>query len=157
MTDARTLLEYPDAREHMGGLIVHSALQGSSHAATVAPRVAQITEAWPDADTTTGFRKRIVGDDLSSGAWLGGLGRVIDWTSWPRLVQMAATAQIFSDRDIDTTGDLRARLEDSETRIQLQRDLGRVRGIGPATLDCLDILSGVTASAAIGDGRRSAA
>ncbi|SFV23828.1 hypothetical protein [Micrococcus terreus] len=173
--DAQLLLSYMDAQglngavqvnrgqEHMGGLIVDSALQRrNKYGSTVAPRVAKIIEAWPKAVTTTGFR-RLAGDgDTSTFDWslntgLAGLGKVIDWSSPTRLVQMAETATVFADHGIDTTDQLREALEDEHTRAPLRAQLRRIRNIGPKTLDYFDILCGITEATAVDSRIRLAA
>jgi hypothetical protein len=172
--DAHLLLSYMDAegldgsvqvnrgQEHMGGLLVDSALQRrNKYAATVAPRVARIIEEWPEADTTTGFR-RLTGEgnvdfDWSLDTGLGGLGKVINWSSPTRLIQMAQTAAVFHDHGIETTDHLRQALEGEATREPLRRELHRVPNIGPKTLDYFDILCGVTEAAAVDSRIRTAA
>lgn len=172
--DAQLLLAYMDAegldgsvpvnrgQEHMGGLLVDSALQRrNKYAATVAPRVAKIIEEWPEAATTTGFR-RLTGEgnvdfDWSLDTGLGGLGKVINWSSPTRLIQMAQTAEVFHDHGIDTTDQLRQALEAEVTREPLRRELRRVPHIGPKTLDYIDILCGVTEAAAVDSRIRTAA
>jgi hypothetical protein len=172
--DAQRLLDYMDTegldgavrvnrgQQHMGGLIVDSALQRrNKYTATVTPRVKKIVEQWPQAATTTGFR-RLTGDgdtdfDWSLNEGLGALGRVIDWSSPARLIQMAETAQVFADHGIDTTDQLRDTLEAGKARSALRRQLQRVRNIGPKTLDYFDILCGITEAAAIDSRIRLAA
>lgn len=151
--DARLLLAYMDARElggavqvnrgqtHMGGLIVDSALQRQrSYAHTVAPRVVKLIDAWPDADTTSGFRRRLA---------TGELGQVISWHRPARLDQAANTTAVFRDFSIETTGQLREHLSDSQKRPALRAALNRVKWVGPKTLDYFDILCGITDAAAI--------
>ena len=139
-----------------------SALQRrNKYAATVAPRVARIIEAWTEADTTTGFR-RLTGEgnvdfDWSLDTGLGGLGKVINWSSPARLIQMAQTAAVFHDHGIETTEQLRQALEAEGTREPLRRELRRVPHIGPKTLDYFDILCGVTEAAAVDSRIRTAA
>lgn len=173
--DAQRLLDYMDAQgldgavrvnryqEHMGGLIVDSALQRRNrYAATVAPRVAKIIQAWPEAATVTGFRALSGNGDTSNFDWslntgLAGLGKVIDWSSPTRLIQMAETATVFADHDIDTTEQLRTALKDPERRASLRAQLRRVRNIGPKTLDYFDILCGINEAAAVDSRIRRAA
>jgi hypothetical protein len=173
--DSKKLLDYMDAegldgavqvkrgQEHIGALIVDSALQRrNKYAATVAPRVAKIIEAWPEADTTAGFRELTGDGDTSDFDWslntgLAGLGKVIDWSSPTRLIQMAETATVFADHGIDTTDQLREALEEEATRAELRRQLRRVRNIGPKTLDYFDILCGITEAAAVDSRIRLAA
>ncbi|MBB5749928.1 hypothetical protein [Micrococcus sp. TA1] len=175
MADAQRLLDYMDAegldgavrvnrgQQHMGGLIVDSALQRrNKYTATVAPRVQKIVEQWPEAATTTGFRRLTGGGDTAGFDWslnegLGALGKVIDWSSPARLIQMSETAQVFADQGIDTTDQLRDALEAGQTRSALRRELQRVRNIGPKTLDYFDILCGITEAAAIDSRIRLAA
>jgi hypothetical protein len=186
--DADLLLDYLGAKAldeavevnpgqlHMGGLIVDSALQRRQrYAAVVAPRVAQLITAWPDAHTTTGFRTRLDAPDenacnddasleeaaanaaASDQTGLGGLGRVLNWYSPTRLVQMAQTAEVFTDHGIDTTAELREHLKNQHTRGPLHRALQAIDHLGPRTLDYLDILCGITPAAAISSRIRLAA
>jgi hypothetical protein len=177
--DADLLLDYVDAKgldgavqvnpgqAHLGGLIVDSALQRRQrYASVVAPRVAKLITAWPDADTTTGFRTRLGAPDESANLdpaatdtatpdqtgprGLGGLGTVLNWYSPDRLVQMAQTADVFTDHGIDTTADLGAKLEDEATRQPLHRALQGIHHVGSRTLDYLDILCGITPALALG-------
>lgn len=156
-SDAHSLLAYMDQigldgavqvtryQQHMGGLIVDSALQRQNrYAATVAPRVSELIAAWPDADTTTGFRRR-----LDTGG-LDGLGKVIRWPKPRRLEQIRSTAELFHQKDIDTVPMLSKKLaEGCVDRDQLRRDLDRIKYIGPKTLDYIDILAGLNDSVAI--------
>lgn len=156
-SDAHSLLAYMDDlgldgavqitryQQHMGGLIVDSALQRQNkYAATVAPRVRDLIAAWPDADTTTGFRRRLDTEGLD------GLGKIIRWSKPRRLEQIRSTAELFHQKDIDTVPMLSEKLTGgSPDRDQLRRDLDRIKYIGPKTLDYIDILAGLNDSAAI--------
>ncbi|MEV4902843.1 hypothetical protein AB0K08_16070 [Citricoccus sp. NPDC055426] len=151
--DAKLLLKYMDANEldgavqvnrgqaHIGGLIVDSALQRQrSYANTVAPRVAKLIDTWPDAETTSGFRRRLK---------TGELGKVIAWRRPARLDQIENTTAVLERFGIDTTGELRDHLSDEEKRPELRAALDRVKWVGAKTLDYFDILCGITDAAAI--------
>jgi hypothetical protein len=88
--------------------------------------------------------------------WLGGLGRVLNWYSFTRLVQMAQTAEVFHDHGIDTTTELREHLQNQDTRRPLHQALQAIHHLGPKTLDYLDILCGITPASAIGSRLRLA-
>jgi hypothetical protein len=182
IADAGLLLDYLAAKgldqavqvnprqAHMGGLIVDSALQHRQrYASMVAPRVATLITAWPDADTTSGFHTRLdtpeddasleeaaPGTAAADQAGLRRLGAVINWYSPGRLVQAAQTAEAFLDHGIDTTADLRAQLEDETTREPLRRVLQKIPSIGPRALDYLEILCGLTPASTIGSRLRLA-
>lgn len=151
--DARLLLLYMDAtgldgavsvnrgQNHMGGLIVDSALQRQrSYANIVAPRVNKLILTWKDADTTSGFRRRLD---------TGELGNVITWQRPARLEQIHNITAVLEQFSIETTEQLREHLSHPEKRPILRKSLGAVKWVGPKTLDYFDILCGITDAAAI--------
>jgi hypothetical protein len=151
--DAAKLLAFMDAHGidgssevtrgwgNIGAIIVDAALQRrQNYERTVKPRVTCLVAAWPDAETTTGFRKRLKTGQLSA---------VIKWPSPNRLAQIEDMTCVFEEQDIETVEDLRGRLNDNVQRAVLREALGDVRHVGPKTLDYFDILSGISTGIAI--------
>ncbi|XKH58397.1 hypothetical protein LG293_17375 (plasmid) [Citricoccus nitrophenolicus] len=151
--DADKLLAYMDRegidggtgsrtpRAHMGGLIADSALQRQQkYLATVVPRVNGLIEAWPDANTTTGFLDRSAAGTLSS---------TVNWPEGERIVQMQATAQALAVEGVETVEQMLVRFTDESTRLPLRQALRRVPNVGAKTTDYLEILSGSEKVAAI--------
>jgi hypothetical protein len=125
----------------IGAIIVDASLQRrQNYTATVKPRVDALLVAWPDAETTSGFRKRLE---------TGTLSEVITWPSPGRLAQIEDLTCVFEDQDIETVEDLRARLADQSTRPVFRSALAEVRHMGPKTLDHIDILSGLSTGVAV--------
>ena len=136
--DAGKLLIYLDANgisgaiqvtrgwEHLGAVIVDAALQRRQrYKATVEPRVRALIEAWPDAETSSGFRARIESEDL---------GAVIRWKSADRLNQIDEILSVFESKNINTVNELRVQLSPSPERFELRSALRRIKHVGPKTL-----------------------
>ena len=70
---------------------------------TVKPRVDALVAAWPDAATTSGFRR---------GLDTGTLSEVISWPSPGRLAQMEDMTCVFERQGIETVLELRDTLGD---------------------------------------------
>lgn len=100
--DAKKLLAFMDSHYidgsievsrgwgHVGATIVDAALQRrQNYERTVKPRVVSLVAAWPDSETTTGFRRR-----LSTGK----LPEVITWYSPNRLAQIEDMTRVFEDQ-----------------------------------------------------------
>jgi hypothetical protein len=151
--DARKLLAFMDSHRidgsiqvsrgwgHIGATVVDAALQRrQNYEKTVKPRVKALVAAWPDSETTTGFRRRLN---------TGQLREIIRWNSPSRLVQIEEMTRVFESQQIDTVHELRDKLTDDVQRDELRRVLGDVRHVGPKTLDYFDILSGIPAGVAI--------
>jgi hypothetical protein len=127
----------------VGAIIVDAALQRrQNYARTVRPRVAALVAAWPDADTTTGFRRRLDSGELSE---------TISWPTPGRLSQIDHITSVLERPDIavDTVHQLRDHLKHPAKRIELRAALRAVRHVGPKTLDYFDILSGIPTGVAI--------
>lgn len=125
----------------IGAIIVDASLQRrQNYTATVKPRVDALLAAWPDAKTTSGFRKRLE---------TGTLSEIITWPSPGRLAQIEEITRVFEDQDIETVEELRTRLTDQSTRPVFRSALAEVRHMGPKTLDYIDILSGLSTGVAI--------
>lgn len=124
----------------IGAIIVDASLQRrQNYEATVKPRVDALVAAWPDAETTSGFRKRLASGTLSE---------VIDWPSPGRLAQIDDLTRVFEDQGVETVGELRAMLTAPATRPAFRDALAGVRHVSPKTLDYIDTLSGLNAGAA---------
>ncbi|MDR6415653.1 hypothetical protein [Pseudarthrobacter sulfonivorans] len=125
----------------IGAIIVDASLQRrQNYTATVKPRIDALLAAWPDAKTTSGFRKRLE---------TGTLSEIITWPSPGRLAQIEEITRVFEDQDIETVEELRTRLTDQSTRPVFRSALAEVRHMGPKTLDYIDILSGLSTGVAI--------
>lgn len=125
----------------IGAIIVDACLQRrQNYEATVKPRVDGLLAAWPDAQTTSGFRKRLA---------TGALSDVIDWPSPGRLAQIDDLTCVFEDQGIETVEQLRATLTGPATRPVLREALAGVRHVSPKTLDYIDTLSGLATGDAV--------
>ncbi|MER5766129.1 hypothetical protein [Streptomyces sp. NPDC002082] len=127
--------------DHIGAIIVDASLQRrQNYHETVRPRVIALVEAWPDAATTTGFRRRLD---------TGTLSEVISWPSPGRLAQVEDMTRVLESQGIETVMDLRGALSDPANRAVLREALGAVRHVSPKTLDYIDTLSGVSTGGAV--------
>jgi hypothetical protein len=121
--------------EHIGAIIVDATLQRrQNYHETVKPRVDALIEAWPDAATTSGFRRHLD---------TGKLSEVIDWPSPGRLAQVEDITRVLEGQGIETVMELRDALGDPARRTVLREALGSVRHVSPKTLDYIDTLSGI--------------
>lgn len=127
--------------EHIGAIIVDAALQRrQKYNATVKPRVEALITEWPDASTTSGFRRHLASGQLSE---------VIRWPSPGRLAQIDEITAVLERQQIETVAELREALTNQQLRQDLREALSRVQHVGPKTLDYFDILSGKTTGVAI--------
>jgi hypothetical protein len=127
--------------DHIGAIIVDATLQRrQNYHATVRPRVAALVAAWPDAATTSGFRRHLDTGELSD---------VISWPSPGRLAQIEDITRVFESRGIETVVELRDQLRNQAKRTVLRDALAAVRHVSPKTLDYIDTLSGITTDAAV--------
>lgn len=125
----------------IGAIIVDAALQRrQNYNATVKPRVDALVTAWPDAVTTSGFRRRLD---------TGKLSEVISWPSPGRLDQIEDITCVLERQGVETVAELRATLYDQTKRALLRASLAVVRHVGPKTLDYIDILSGISTGVAV--------
>lgn len=126
---------------HIGAIVVDATLQRrQNYHATVRPRVVALVGAWPDAATTSGFRRRLD---------TGTLSEVISWPSPGRLAQVEDMTRVFESQGIETVVELRGALGDDASRAVLREALGAVRHVSPKTLDYIDTLSGVSTGGAV--------
>lgn len=127
--------------DHIGAIIVDAALQRrQNYHATVRPRVLALVAAWPDAATTSGFRR---------GLDTGKLSEAISWPSPGRLAQVEDMTCVFERQGIETVKELRDTLGDQARRTVLREALAAVRHVSPKTLDYIEILSGISTGAAV--------
>lgn len=127
--------------DHIGAIIVDASLQRrQNYHSTVRPRVVALVTAWPDAATTSGFRRRLDAGTLSE---------VISWPSPGRLAQVEDMTRVFESQGIETVVELRGALGDQENRAAFREALGAVRHVSPKTLDYMDTLSGVSTGRAV--------
>lgn len=127
--------------DHIGAIIVDASLQRrQNYHATVRPRVLALVAAWPDAATTSGFRRRLD---------TGTLSEVISWPSPGRLAQVEDMTRVFESQGIETVMELRGALSDPANRAVLREALGSVRHVSPKTLDYIDTLSGISTGGAV--------
>ncbi len=134
--------------DHIGAILVDAALQRrQNYSATVKPRVDALVAAWPEAATTSGFRRHLA---------TGTLSEVIDWPSPGRLAQVDDMTGVFERQGIETVEDLRGMLGDETERAVFREALLGVRHVSDKTLEYLDVLSGsstATAADAPDDGK----
>ena len=122
--------------DHIGAIIVDATLQRrQNYHETVKPRVVALIEAWPDAATTSGFRKHLD---------TGKLSEVIDWPSPGRLAQVEDITAVLEREGVDSVPELRDVLRDQARRTVLREALAAVRHVSDKTLDYIDTLSGVS-------------
>lgn len=125
----------------IGAIIVDASLQRrQNYKATVKPRVDALVASWPDAETTSGFRKRLA---------TGTLSEIIMWPSPGRLAQIEDVTRVFEDQGIETVEDLRGRLTDEAGRPVFRGALATVRHMDPKTLDYIDSLCGLATADAV--------
>lgn len=138
-TDAST--EASRGWDHIGAIIVDATLQRrQNYNETVKPRVEALVAEWPDAATTSGFRRHLD---------TGKLSEVIDWPSPGRLAQVEDVTQVLEREGIETVAELRGTLEDHAKGAALREALAEVRHVSPKTLDYIGMLSGISTD---GDG-----
>lgn len=126
---------------HIGAIIVDATLQRRQrYVVTVLPRVRELVNTWPDAETTDGFRRRIASGDLA---------KVIRWDGQQRLDQISRMADVLAEHDIETVTDLASAFADADRRSTIRKALRAVPQVGPKTLDYLDILTGSPDSVAV--------
>lgn len=124
---------------HMGAALVEAALQRQrDYKSVVQPAARAVKEAWPDAETTSGLRKRLREHDL---------GEVIKYRSPSRTLQVGQMAAVLELHQVETIDDFRATLSDPQRGPVLRKDLDRVKYVGSKTLDYLEILVGISAVA----------
>jgi len=131
----------PRGWNHMGAILADAALQRrAKYKKVVRPRVVELKEAWPDADTVTTFAAHMAKEDVAV---------VLRWRSPAKLQVLAALTTAMQELGIDDVAELRSRFSSSEGSKLLTDRLRKIRGVGPKTVDYLAILSGSQERAAI--------
>lgn len=124
---------------HMGAALVEAALQRQrNYKSVVLPAAQAVKEAWPDAETTSGLRKRMQDHDL---------GKVIKYRSPSRILQVGQMAAVLESHKVETIDDFRQMLSDQQRGPVLRKDLDGVKYVGSKTLDYLEILVGISSVA----------
>ncbi|MER6110636.1 hypothetical protein ACWGPD_14560 [Streptomyces hirsutus] len=115
---------------HMGAVICDAVLQQARHYRRwVRPRIEQLQESWPEADTVSRFRARVSGGELSA---------VLRTTHQRKLAAIAAIADLVAADGVETRDELRVWLKEDPHRSALLA----VHGVGPKTVDYLGTLVG---------------
>lgn len=118
--------------EHMGALLADSGLQaGLRYDTVVAPRVARLVAAWPQAVTTSSFLDHILSDCLAT---------TLAWSHPEKLRRIESMARLLHCESVETVSDLRRWIADVRSR-ELLRGL---RGIGEKTVSYIAMLSGLS-------------
>ena len=124
---------------HTGAALVDAALQRQrNYEKVVRPAAEAVKDAWPDAKTTSGLRKRLQAYDL---------GDVIRYQSPSRVLQVEQMAAVLANHNVETMDDFRDMLSDQQRRSTLRKDLGDIKYVGPKTLDYLEVLAGLSSVA----------
>ncbi|MDQ0030142.1 hypothetical protein [Arthrobacter bambusae] len=151
-TDIQLLLQYirqegitpllvGDEWSHMGAVITDASLQaGIGYKNVVLPRVRALRQAWPDADTTSGFVQRLGGGDLPS---------VLNWKGRKKLAIIENLAAALQELGIETTQDLYAAYTDPAKSEPLIARLRSISGVKNKTVDYLAMLVGIEERVAI--------
>lgn len=120
--------------DHMGAIITEAILQaGINYRNVVLPRVERLRRDYPQARTTSSFA------DLLRTV---GAGELLQF-SGEKLDRVEALTRFFADERVETEADLRAWLSDEANLARLRQ----LPGIGPKTVDYLQILAGLDTSA----------
>ena len=120
---------------HMGAVIVDSALQSGMSYKTVLTRVKRVLEKWPQDTALSAIAHRFNSVDLTS--FLG-------WNNVSKIAQIRSTVRVLQDHRVETTRDFAALLDDDGTEgASLRYDLRAISGVGDATMEYLRILVGL--------------
>jgi endonuclease III len=116
---------------HMGATITDAALQaGINYDNVVKPRVQSILEIFPAADTTSKFSELINRE---------GAEHLLKWQGAKKLRIIHDLLKLFINEKIESEDELKSWLANSANH---QR-LSNIRGIGPKTIDYMQILVGI--------------
>ena len=127
------------AHNHMGAIIVDAVLQRRQNwNNTVKPRLDVLVEKHLDAKTTNGLVELIEKGKLSD---------AIRWSGEERLLEIADIANVLNKLGIDTPAELAAALTAEPNRSEVRAALRKIKYVGCKTLDYLDILVGIPATA----------
>jgi hypothetical protein len=121
--------------DHMGAKLADAVLQsGVRYEGFVRPRVDRIAQDYPDARTTSSFLALLRGE---------GAAHVLRVTYPRKLRTIMELAQFLAFRDVESTQDLSAWLQDPENGLSLRT----IHGVGPKTVSFLKLLVGLDAIA----------
>lgn len=117
-------------REHIGATLADAVLQaGLNYRTVVAPRIERIVSCFPEAKRTTGALQLV--DCI-------GVHDFLAWRNPAKPERFMRLLRLFKDEAIETEEDIRAWLvHDKNCSI-----VGQLHGIGPKTIDYLQILVG---------------
>ncbi|OLT47758.1 hypothetical protein BJF87_21320 [Gordonia sp. CNJ-863] len=119
---------------HIGAIICDAALQRQAKYKThVRPRVVRLIELWPDADTLSGFKRRMKSESISE---------ALDWKGPQKLAVIDALTETFEEAGVETVADLAGTLADETRGRELRSALRRIAYVGPKTVDYIAVLAG---------------
>ncbi|MFV3116703.1 hypothetical protein [Gordonia amicalis] len=119
---------------HIGAIICDAALQRQARYKThVRPRVVRLIERWPDADTLSGFTRRMSSESISD---------ALDWRGPQKLAIINKLTGAFDAAGIETVADLANTLANEQRGPELRRALRRIAYVGPKTVDYIAVLAG---------------
>lgn len=120
--------------DHMGAIIAEAILQaGINYRNVVLPRVRKLRDDYPDARTTSGFAALLL---------RVGTAELLQY-SGEKVERVEALTQLLLDEQVETKADLQVWLA-HEGNLERLRELS---GIGPKTVDYLQMLAGLDTSA----------
>lgn len=91
---------------YIGAIICDAALQRrATYKTTVRPRVERLIDLWPDADTLSGFKRRVAAEGISG---------AIGWRGPQKLTVIAGLTEAFDEAGIETTADVADVLADDD-------------------------------------------
>lgn len=125
-------IEVPERKyNHIGCLLADSVLQaGLNYKTVVLPRVQEISSDYPQALTLTAFAKVLK---------INGSKEVLRWNHSEKPKRLEELVDFFINEKIETTDDLSRWLQDKANIKQLLR----INGIGPKTVDYIKMLTGI--------------
>lgn len=117
--------------EHMGAILADSVLQaGLNYTTVVRPRVLNILQNYPQADTTSALLKLIKKKRTAE---------FLSWQHHEKLMRFEALVAFLKDWGIEDAQDLRNNLGSEHFCFQVQS----INGVGPKTVDYMACLVGV--------------
>jgi len=120
--------------DHMGAIITEAILQaGINYRNVVLPRVERLRREYPQARTTSAFADLLC--TIGAAELLQFSGEKLD--------RVEALTRFFLDERVETEADLKAWLSDEANLARLRE----IPGVGPKTVDYLQILAGLDTSA----------
>ncbi len=120
------------AYDHMGALLADSVLQaGLNYNSVVRPRILAILADYPELSRTSDLRELVERGKTSA---------FLNWTHKEKVGRFDALVLFLDDEAIESVGDLKACLQDTDGFATALRS---VRGVGPKTVDYLGCLAGL--------------